>query len=414
MVSSESPGPLHGLRVIECATVLAGPYCGMVLGDLGADVIKVEPPEGDSTRYWGPPWQTEPNSAAGPNAAYYLAANRNKRAIRLDLRTEDGREILRRLIGRSDVLIENFRSGAFDRLGFGEDALAGLNPDLVHLAITGFGPTGPLADTPGYDFLIQAQAGLMSVTGSPDGEGGKPTKVGVAVSDVVTGLFGAIGVLAALMARFRSIQPGAPRGQRVDVSIFESTLALLINQAQNLFVSGASPIRRGNAHPNIVPYETFATLDGELAVGVGSERQWIRFCEALGVPGLASDPRFATNGDRVRNRTILRPVLAERFVTSGTSAWLERLSTAEVPCAPLNDLAAAFAEPQVAARGAVVEIEHPILGPIRQVAPPTALSSTPASIRRPPPVLGEHTDEILAELGYSTEDRARLFAAKVV
>jgi crotonobetainyl-CoA:carnitine CoA-transferase CaiB-like acyl-CoA transferase len=374
----------------------------MLLADLGADVVKVEPPEGDSTRGWGPPWQTEPGPESAGTAAYYLAANRNKRSIRLDLSQPIGREVLRRLLTSADVLVENFRTGAFARLGFDDEELARLNPSLVHLAITGFGTTGPLATTPGYDFLIQAQAGLMSITGFPDDEGGQPAKVGVAVSDLATGLFGAVGVLSALIARDRTgLAGGGQGGQRVDVSIFESTLALLINQAQNLFVSGHSPGRRGNAHPNIVPYETFATSDGQLAVGAGSERQWRRLCEALDDPGLAEDERFATNGDRVRNRTDLRAILAARFAAGTTEAWLARLEVADVPSAPINDIAAAFAEPQAIARSVVVDLDHPTLGRIRQVAPPIGLSSTPASVRLPPPALGEHSHEILVELGYN-------------
>jgi crotonobetainyl-CoA:carnitine CoA-transferase CaiB-like acyl-CoA transferase len=284
-----APGPLAGIRVVDCSTVLAGPYCTMVLADLGADVVKVEPLEGDATRGWGPPWVGDP-AAGTRTAAYFLAVNRNKRSVALDLRTDGGRAVLRRLISGADALVENFRPGAFASLGFGEVALAGLNPGLVHLAIGGYGFTGPDAGKPGYDFIIQATGGLMSITGDADG---RPTKVGVAISDVVAGLFGAIAVLAGLMAR-----PSAG-GQRVDVSLLQSTLAVLVNQAQNAFVSGRSPGRRGNAHPNIVPYETFATADGEIAVGIGSERQWPRFCEAVGVRELATDARFVTNGDRV-------------------------------------------------------------------------------------------------------------------
>ncbi|MEO8208896.1 MAG: CoA transferase, partial [Chloroflexota bacterium] len=258
------PGPLAGLRVVDCSTVLAGPYCTMLLADLGADVIKVEPPEGDATRGWGPPWVGD--LAAGTRtAAYFLSVNRNKRSLRLDLRTDDGREVLRRLMVRADVLVENYRAGGFERLGFPDAVLNELNADLVHLAIGGYGVAGPDAARPGYDFVIQATGGLMSITGDPDGA---PTKVGVAISDVVTGLFGTISVLAGLIAKPRA------GGQRIDVSILQSTLAVLANQAQNAFVTGRAPGRRGNAHPNIVPYETFATADGVIAIAVGSERQW--------------------------------------------------------------------------------------------------------------------------------------------
>ncbi len=409
--AASQPGPLAGLRIVDCSTVLAGPYCTMLLADLGADVVKVEPPEGDATRGWGPPWVGEGESRT---AAYYLAANRNKRAIRLDLRREEGRSVLARLVERGDVLVENFRPGGFDRVGFDDRRLAALNPGLVHLAISGYGSTGPAAGRPGYDFLVQAQAGLMSITGFPDAEGGGPTKVGVAVSDLTTGMFGAIGVLAALAAREGRRRAGQPAGQRVDVSIFESTLAWLANQAQNYFATGRPPVRRGNAHPSIVPYETFATADGEIAVGVGSERQWIRFCEALGAPELAGDARFASNADRVRNRAVLQPLLEARFAGAATDRWLAALEAAEVPAAPINDLAAAFADPQVAAREMLVELLHPILGRVRQVGLPFKLSATPGSIRTPPPMIGEQSEEILAELGYAADEIARLRASGVV
>jgi crotonobetainyl-CoA:carnitine CoA-transferase CaiB-like acyl-CoA transferase len=391
-------GPLAGLRVIDLSTVLAGPYCTMVLADLGADVIKVEPHEGDATRGWGPPWVGD-EAAGTRTAAYFLAVNRNKRSIRLDLRAPAGADVLRRLLGDADVLVENFRPGGLARLGFDDESLRTLQPGLVHLAISGYGPDGPAADRPGYDFVIQAVAGLMSITGDPDTTGGHPTKVGVAISDVVTGLFATIGVLAALQARGGT---GAT-GQRVDVSLLSSTLAVLVNQAQNAFVTGVPPTRRGNAHPNIVPYETFATADGELALAVGSERQWPRFCGAIGLPHLATDARFATNGDRVVHRETLRPLLAERFLERTTAAWVDVLVAAEIPCGPIADVAAAFASPEARARGMLVEVEHPALGVLRQAGIPIELSTTPGSIRTAPPLLGEHTDEVLREAGLDAD-----------
>jgi crotonobetainyl-CoA:carnitine CoA-transferase CaiB-like acyl-CoA transferase len=388
----------------------------MLLADLGADVVKVEPPDGDSTRGWGPPWVGD--AAAGTRtAAYFLAVNRNKRSLRLDLRRAEGAEVLRRLLARGDVLVENFRTGGFASLGFDDDELARLNPALVHLAISGYGPRGPAADRPGYDFVIQATSGLMSITGAGDADGGGPSKVGVAISDVVSGMLGAVSVLAALVGRERAGGPSGPRaggGQRIDVSLLGSTLASLVNQAQNAFVTGTAPSRRGNAHPNIVPYETFATADGEIAVAVGSERQWPRFCEALGLAHLATDPRFATNGDRVERRGVLRPILADRLRERATADWLAAFEAAGVPAGPIRDIVEAFASPEAVALGMTVEMEHPAWGVIRQVGVPFALSATPATIRTPPPLLGEGTDEVLGELGYDAEAVAGLRAAGVV
>ncbi|MGK2851513.1 MAG: CaiB/BaiF CoA transferase family protein [Candidatus Limnocylindrales bacterium] len=402
-------GPLHGLRVIDLSTVLAGPYATMILADLGADVVKVEPPEGDATRGWGPPWVGS-DDAGTRTAAYFLAVNRNKRSLRLDLRTPEGAEILRRLLAGSDVLIENFRPGGMARLGFDDDALRTLRPALIHLAISGYGPTGPAATRPGYDFVIQAVGGLMSITGQDDVAGGAPTKVGVAISDVVTGLYAVIGILAGLLER--STSPGAgvrsAPGQRIDASLLASTLAVLVNQAQNAFVTGRAPGRRGNAHPNIVPYETFATADGELAVAVGSERQWPRLCAALDLSHLATDARFATNGDRVEHRETLRPILAARFRERGSTAWQAALEAADVPCGPVTDIVTAFDSPETAALEMSVEIEHPALGVLRQVGIPLRFERTPGSIRTAPPLLGEHAAEILSGLGYDPREVAGL------
>jgi len=406
--SIEPNGPLASLRVVDCSTVLAGPFCTMLLGDLGADVVKVEPPDGDATRGWGPPWV---GAGETRTAAYYLAVNRNKRSLRLDLRSPDGAGVLRRLIERGDVLVENFRPGGLDRLGFGDDELERLNPGLVHLAISGYGTSGADAGRPGYDSVIQAVGGLMSITGFPDEVGGSPTKLGVAISDIASGLFGAVAVLAGLVERNGA---GERRGQRVDVSLVASTLALLVNQAQNAFVTGRSPGRRGNAHPNIVPYETFATADGEIAIAVGSERQWPRFCEALDVPELATDPRFATNGDRVEHRDALRPLLAERFARRSSSDCIAALEAADVPCGTINDVLAAFATPAARAGRMRVAITHPTLGAVDQVGPPFALSRTPARVRTAPPLLGEDSDAVLDELGYAAEEIARLRNAGVI
>jgi crotonobetainyl-CoA:carnitine CoA-transferase CaiB-like acyl-CoA transferase len=412
MATPHDAGPLTGVVVVDCSTVLAGPYATMLLGDLGADVVKVEPPSGDATRGWGPPWVGSEREGTR-TAAYFVAVNRNKRSIRVDLRQPDGAEILRRLLATADVLVENSRRDSFARLGFDDASLERLNPRLIHLAISGYGPEGPDADRPGYDFVLQAEAGLMSITGAPDDQGGEPTKVGVAIADIVTGLHGAVGVLAALAGRDRGGSLGG-RGQRIDTSILESTLSALVNQAQNAFVDGVPPTRLGNAHPNIVPYETFPTADGAIVVAVGSERQWPRFCEAIGVPDLAPDARFVTNGNRVRNRGLLRDLLEPRLASRPSAHWLDALRAADVPAGAINDVAAAFDTPQARARGMRVEVSHPSLGRVDQVRSPFELSRSDVSVRLPPPMLGEHTNDILGELGYAEADVQRLREAGVV
>ena len=405
-------GPLAGIRVIDCSTVLAGPYCTMLLGDLGADVVKVEPPDGDATRGWGPPWVGD-ETAGTRTATYYLAINRNKRSLRLDLRTEAGRGVLRTLLRTGDVVVENFRAGGFERLGFTDSELEALNSDLVHLAISGYGTDGPEAAKPGYDFVIQAVSGLMSITGEPDG---RPLKVGVAISDVVTGLFGAVSVLAGLLARRRGDADRATTtvGQRIDVSLLQSTLAVLVNQAQSTLATGVAPGRLGNAHPSIVPYETFRTADGEIAIGVGSPRQWPRFCEVLGVAELAADARFATNGDRVANRVELIAILGERLGQRSSADWLAALDAAGIPAGPIRDIREAFDSPEAAAIGSRVRLDHPVLGPVDQVRSPFELAATPAAIRRPPPLLGEHSREILLEAGFDAAAIDRLAADGVI
>ncbi|MEO5885574.1 MAG: CoA transferase [Candidatus Limnocylindrales bacterium] len=412
-------GPLANLRVVDLSTILAGPYATMILADLGADVIKVEPPDGDATRGWGPPWVGD-DAAGTRTAAYFLAINRNKRSLRLDLKSADGVAVLRRLLGGADVLVDNFRTGGLARLGFDDTTLRAISPGLVHLAISGYGTTGPAAERPGYDFVIQAVGGLMSITGDADEDGGHPTKVGVAISDVVTGLYAVIGILAGLLerdgqrGRERGTDVTPAAGQRVDVSLLASTLAVLVNQAQNAWVTGLPPGRRGNAHPNIVPYETFPTADGELAVAVGSERQWPRLCQALGLPELAVDPRFATNGDRVGHRVALRSILAERFATHTSARWHVILEAAEVPCGPIEDIVAAFESPEAQALEMAVDVEHPALGILRQAGIPLRFARTPGAIRTAPPLLGEHTDEVLAGLGYTVGEVADLRARDVV
>jgi crotonobetainyl-CoA:carnitine CoA-transferase CaiB-like acyl-CoA transferase len=430
-VTTDSPadniGPLAGLVVCDLSTVLAGPYCTMLLGDLGAEIIKIEPPGGDPTRTYGPPYVGAPRAGdsyarddprADPDypgeSAYYLSINRNKRGMRLGLRTDEGRAVLRRVLARSDVLVENFRAGAFEAMGFTDAELAAINPRLVHLAITGYGTSGPDAAKPGFDFIVQAVSGLMSITGTPSEEGGQPTKVGVAIADVATGMLGAVAVLAALRARDTPDGRAPGQGQRIDLSLLDSTVAWLINQAANYLVGGIVPGRMGNAHPNITPYETFRCADAEIAVAVGSERQWARFCEAIGMNDLATDRRFATNGERVTNRGALRTLLTERFAMQPAAAWLEAITGAGVPCGQVRDMAQVFSDPGLAERGMIVALDHATAGEVRLPGIPFKLAATPGSIRMPPPLAGEHTDELLAWLGYSPAEIEALRDAKIV
>lgn len=376
--------PLETVRVLDLSRVLAGPYCTMLLGDLGADVIKAERPDtGDDTRQWGPPF-------VGGQSAYYLCCNRNKRSLTVNLKSPRGQKIIRSLAVASDVLVENFLPGTLDELNLGYEVLSQANPRLVFCSITGFGQTGPLRDEPGYDIMIQARSGVMSITGEADGE---PMKVGVAISDITAGLFAANAILAALLARGRT-----GRGDRIDISLFDCTLAWLANVGSNFLVSGEIPLRHGTAHPNIVPYQAFRTADGSLIVAVGNDAQFRRFCGVIARPDLAADPRFTTNACRVQHRDELLPMLAAVLRQRPTSEWLSSLNAAQVPAGPVNSIGQAFQDPQVSARDMVWTVPHPTIGPLALIGSPLKFTQADISRRKPPPQLGEHTREILHEI----------------
>ncbi len=392
---------LAGLRVLDLSRVLAGPYCTMVLADYGADVVKVEEPgSGDGTRGWGPPW-------VGDQSAYFLTANRNKRSLTVDLKTTAGQQIVQQLALCSDVLVENFKVGDAARLGVDYATLAARNPRLVYCSITGYGQTGPAREQAGYDFVVQAQGGIMSITGPVEGEA---CKVGVAIADITAGLFAATAILAALHERATS-----GRGQWIDIALLDAQIAWLANVAQNYLVTGEPPRRYGNAHPSIVPYETFATADGHLALAIGTDEQFRKFCQAAGVPALAEEERFRTNQARVEHRSVLVPSLQALLRTRSTAAWLALCAEQKVPAGPINDIPAALADAQVRARGMVQEVEHPSVGRIALLGPVAKFERTPATVRSAPPPLGFHTEEVLAELlGYTASQIARLRAQWVI
>jgi formyl-CoA transferase len=393
---------LDGVRVLDLSRVLAGPYCTMMLGDLGADIIKVEAPGlGDDTRQWGPPF------APGGESAYFLCVNRNKRSLTLNLKSEQGLQILRGLICHSDILIENFRVGTLEKWGLGYEALQQLHPGLIYCTITGYGYNGPYRQLPGYDFIVQAQGGLMSITGPEEGE---PYKAGVAIADITAGLFACNAILAALFAHERSA-----RGQRIDISLLDSQVAWLANVASNYLVSGQSPHRFGNAHPNIVPYQTFKASDGYFAVAIGNDLQWRQFCEKVGHKEWANDPRFQTNAGRVNHRRTLIPLLDNLFARSQIAYWLGVLESIGVPCGQINSIEQVFTDPQVLARQMVINVPHPSAGSIRLVASPLKIPTSPAVVRLPPPLLGEHSSQILQELlGYDEQTIRDLRAAQVI
>ncbi|HMV27987.1 MAG TPA: CoA transferase [Anaerolineales bacterium] len=374
--------PLQNIRVLDLSRVLAGPYCTMVLGDLGAEVIKVEPPEGDETRGWGPPF-------AGGESAYYLCVNRNKRGMVVNLKTEEGRDVLKKLAMQSDVFVENFRPGTLKKFGLDFETLHELNPKLIYCSISGFGQTGPLKDMPGYDFMIQAMGGIMSVTGEPEGE---PMKVGVAVADLFAGQNAIISILAALQARTFTGE-----GQYIDIALFDSELGWLANVASNFLISGKNPKRYGNAHANIVPYQSFQASDGWFVVAVGNDKQFESFCNVIDNPKLSSDERFSTNSARVQNREVLIPLLKPIFMQKTVNEWLALIGD-QFPCGPINTFDQVFSMPHVKEREMLIEMEHPTIGALPLVGSPLKMGGTPVSYRLPPPLMGQHTHEILKEV----------------
>ncbi|EMX8451304.1 CoA transferase [Pseudomonas aeruginosa] len=385
-------GALSGYRVLDLSRVLAGPWCGQVLADLGAEVIKIERPGvGDDTRGWGPPYMKAADGSDSSEAAYYQSTNRNKLSVALNLATEEGQALVRALAGECDVLIENYKAGSLAKYGLDYDSLSKVNPRLVYCSITGFGQTGPRAEEPGYDFIIQGMGGLMSITGEKDGvPGAGPQKVGVAVSDVMTGLYSVVAIQAALLAREKT-----GRGQHCDMALLDVQVAMLGNQSQNYLATGRSPGRQGNAHVNIVPYQVFSAQDMDFIIACGNDSQFVSLCDAIGLPELPKDPRFTRNADRVRNRDIIVGKLAEHFQGETADNWVKRIHAMKVPVGVINDIGRALDEPQVVARDMLVEIPHAQNPAFRMVGSPLKLSETPVEYQRPAPMLGEHTDEVL-------------------
>jgi len=403
-------GPLAGLRVLDLTRILAGPTCTQLLGDLGADVIKIERPgTGDDTRGWGPPFLGGDDSG---ESAYYLSSNRNKRSVAIDIATDAGQRLIKDIALKSDILCENFKVGGLARYGLDYESLSAINPGLIYCSITGFGQTGPYRHRVGYDFLIQGMGGIVSITGFPDDEGGRPTKVGVGIADVMCGMYATSAVLSALHARQQT-----GKGQYIDVSLYDSQIAWLINQGLGYLVSGENPQRLGNGHPHIVPYDTFPASDGHFIIAVGNDGQFARMCEVMGRPDWAADPRFAKNVDRVRNRKTLMPLIEEITLTRSSAEWIAALEEIAVPCGPVNTLSEVFTDPQTLAREMRISLPH-AGGPDGQVdliGNPLKMSDTPVSYRQAPPRLGEHTDEVLRDtLGLDDQQIAALRACGAV
>jgi len=394
------PGPLSHIRVLDLSRVLAGPWAGQNLADLGAEVIKVERPKfGDDSRTYGPPWVKDSEGRDTKDSAYFTSANRGKKSITLNISTPEGQKLVRELARVSDVLIENYKFGDLARYGLSYDDLKQINPRLIYCSVTGFGQTGPYREHPGYDFMIQGMGGMMSVTGEPDGApGGGPQRAGVPVADIITGMYATIAICAAVAHR---AETGI--GQQLDLALLDSQIALLAYQNTNYFATGKPPKRIGNLHPNIVPYQPFKTADGDVILACGNDNLFRKFCEAAGCTELANDARFAGNGKRVENRAELTRLLQAVFAKRSTREWVEILEAAGVPNGPINDVAQVFEEPQVKARGIKVELDHPVAGRLPTVASPMRFSATPVEYKLAPPVLGQHTEEILRGLLKKTD-----------
>ena len=406
------PGPLAHLTVLDLSRVLAGPWCTQLLADLGATVIKVERPgAGDDTRAWGPPYLKDAEGRDTTEAAYYLACNRGKRSVAIDFTTPDGRRLVHGLAMQADVLVENYKVGGLAKVGLDYATLAAANPRLVYCSITGFGQRGPYADRAGYDFIVQGMSGFMSVTGEADGEpGGGPQKAGIAITDLMTGMYAAVAIQAALAHRDRTGE-----GQHVDCCLMDSAVAMMAVMDMNYLVTGRVPGRMGNAHPNIVPYQTFACADGHIVLAVGNDGQFAKFCEVAGRAAWAADPRFAKNADRVRHRATLVPMIAEVVKARTRRDWLAALEPLGVPCGPINALDQVFADPHVVARAMRRDLDHPLAGRVPQVRIPVAMSVTPPGSTDAPPLLGQHTREVLRErLEVDAAEIARLAAAGVI
>ncbi|HPE61381.1 MAG TPA: CaiB/BaiF CoA-transferase family protein [Thiolinea sp.] len=382
-------GPLQNIRILDLSRILAGPWCSQLLADMGAEVIKIERPgEGDDTRRWGPPWLP-----GTEEAAYYLGTNRGKQSVTIDMAKAEGQALLHQLVPHCDVVLENFKVGGLQKYRLDYASLKAIKPDLVYCSITGFGQDGPYARRAGYDFMIQGMGGIMSLTGQPDSEGGGPVKIGVAFADIFTGLYAANAILAALWQRNQTGQ-----GTHIDMALLDVQVGVLANQALNYLTSGTVPQRLGNAHPNIVPYQTFATADGHLILAVGNDTQFQRFCQEAGCAELGQDPRFATNADRVANRDTLIPLLVPYLQARSTDAWLAALEPLGVPCGPINTLDRVFADPQVRHRGMALERLHPQAGPVRLLGNPIRFDGQALNAERPPPLLGADTDSVLKTL----------------